>query len=128
MKAHALFKAMLLLKPWQYRLVYGQGKRVRGQNFSLIYLPNSTTGNRLGISIHGVKQAVQRNRIKRIIREFFRHNPGFIEPFSDVVFAVRPGFSLDSPQEIETAVRALLARHKVGAKTTDPDGEALKVS
>lgn len=128
MKDHALSKAMLLLKPWQYRLVYGQGKRVRGQNFSLIYLPNNTTGNRLGISIHGVRQAVQRNRIKRVIREFFRHNPRFIEPFFDVVFAVRPGFSFDNPQEIETAVRALLVRRKVGAKTTDPDGEALKVS
>ncbi|MBA3003176.1 MAG: ribonuclease P protein component [Desulfurivibrio sp.] len=128
MKAHVLSKAMLLLKPWQYRLVYSQGKRVRGQNFSLIYLPNSTTGNRLGISIHGVRQAVQRNRIKRVIREFFRHNPGFLEPFSDVVFAVRPGFALDSPQEIETAVRALLARRQVGGKTTGPDEEALKVS
>lgn len=128
MKAHVLSKAMLLLKPWQYRLVYSQGKRVRGQNFSLIYLPNSITGNRLGISIHGVRQAVQRNRIKRVIREFFRHNPGFLEPFSDVVFAVRPGFALDSPQEIETAVRALLARRQVGGKTTGPDEEALKVS
>ena len=128
MKAQALSKAMLLVKPWQYRLVYDQGKRVRGHNFSLIYLPNSTAGNRLGISVHGVKQAVQRNRIKRIIREFFRHNQNFIEPSSDVVFAVRPGFVPDSPREIEVAVRTLLARYKVGGRITGSGEEALKVS
>ena len=118
MKAQTLPKAMLLVKPWQYRLVYEQGKRVRGQNFSLIYLPNSTAGNRLGISIHGVRQAVQRNRLKRIIREFFRHNQGFMEPFSDVVFAVRPGFVPDSPREVASAVGALLARRMAGGRGT----------
>lgn len=113
MRVNALPKARLLAKSWQYRLVYDQGKRVRGQNFSLICLPNHSTGNRLGISIHGVRQAVQRNRLKRIIREFFRHNQKFIEPFSDVVFAVRPGFVPDSPGEVAAAVDALLARRKV---------------
>lgn len=113
MKALALPKTMLLVKPRQYKMVYDQGDRLRGNNFSLIHVPNNTAGNRLGISIHGVRQAVQRNRIKRIIREFFRHNQEFLTPFSDVVFAVRPGFALASPREIEVAVRALLARRKV---------------
>lgn len=128
MKAQALPKAMLLVKPWQYRMVYEQGKRVRGQNFSLIYVPNSTAGNRLGISIHGVRQAVQRNRLKRIIREFFRYNRDFIEPFSDVVFAVRPGFVPNSPQEVEAAVQALLARRKTVGKGAGSGVVAVKVS
>lgn len=127
MKAHALPKAMLLVKPWQYRLVYDQGKRVRGQNFTLIHVPNSTAGNRLGISIHGVRQAVRRNRIKRIIREFFRHNRAFIEPFSDVVFAVRSGFIPNSPREVEAAVGALLARRKDLGKETGSGAVAVKV-
>ena len=128
MKVQALPKSMLLVKPWQYKLVYDQGKRVRGQNFSLIHVPNSTAGNRLGISVHGVRQAVQRNRIKRIIREFFRHNREFIEPFSDVVFAVRPGFVPKSPQEVEAAVGALLARRKDAGERAGSDAVALKVS
>lgn len=127
MKAQALPKAMLLVKPWQYRVVYDQGKRVRGQNFTLIHVPNHTAGNRLGISIHGVRQAVQRNRIKRIIREFFRHNREFIEPFSDVVFAVRPGFIPNSPREVEAAVGALLARRKEVGKKTGSGPAAVKV-
>ena len=125
MRAQDLPKALLLVKPWQYRQVYDQGKRVRGQNFTLIYVPNRTAGNRLGISVHGVRQAVQRNRIKRIIREFFRHNKAFIEPFSDVVFAVRPGFLPDSPREVEAAVGALLARRKDGGRKTGPVEGAL---
>ncbi len=128
MKAQALPKAMLLVKPWQYKLVYGQGKRVRGQNFTLIHVPNSSAGNRLGISIHGVRQAVQRNRIKRIIREFFRHNREVIEPFSDVVFAVRSGFVPNSPREVEAAVGALLARRKDVGKGTGSGAVAVKVS
>ena len=127
MRAQALPKSILLVKPWQYRKVYDQGKRVRGRNFSLIYLPNNTTGNRLGISIHGVRQAVQRNRIKRIIREFFRHNQEFIEPFSDVVFAVRPGFVPDSPWQVEVAVRTLLDGRKVGGRYKGPGEEGLNV-
>jgi ribonuclease P protein component len=75
-----------------------------------------------------VKQAVQRNRIKRIIREFFRHNQGFIEPFSDVVFAVRAGFVPDSPREVEAAVRVALSRRKAGGRKTGPGEEALQVS
>lgn len=128
MKNQGLPKAMLLVKPWQYRLVYDQGKRMRGQNFTLIHVPNRTAGNRLGISIHGVRQAVQRNRIKRIIREFFRHNREFIEPFSDVVFAVRSGFVPNSPQEVAAAVGALLARRKDAGRGTASAAVAAKVS
>jgi ribonuclease P protein component len=128
MSDQELPKALLLVKPWQYKLVYDQGKRVRGQNFTLIHVPNRTAGNRLGISVHGVKQAVQRNRIKRIIREFFRHNKAFIEPCSDVVFAVRPGFLPDSPREVEAAVGALLAGRKNGWKRAGPGEGALNPS
>jgi len=126
MRVQALAKTRLLVKPWQYRLVYEQGKRVHGQNFSLIHVPNRAEGNRLGISVHGVKLAVQRNRIKRIIREFFRHNQGFIEPFSDVVFAVRSGFALKSPLEVAAAVGAVLARRKDGGRKADTGEEAVR--
>jgi ribonuclease P protein component len=98
--------------------VYARGKRLRGDQFSLVYLPNQLGENRLGISVHGEKSAVRRNRIKRIIREFFRQHRSFTEwgkagskrPDSglDVVFAIRRGFSLESPQAIEKALRDLL--------------------
>jgi len=105
----SLPKSGLLRKPWQYRLVYERGRRLRGRNFSLIFLVGGSPESRLGISIHGEKLAVRRNRIKRVIREFFRQNKEFIAQPSDVIFAVRAGFTPDSPLEVQQAVNGLLA-------------------
>ena len=107
-----LAKTDLLRKPGEYRKVYRQGRRLRGKNYSLIYLAGNQRTNRLGISVHGVKKAVRRNRIKRIIREFFRLQRDFISPPADIVFAVRREFSLDSPAAINKSVADLLQRQK----------------
>jgi len=108
MKPHTLPKASLLRKPWEYKKVYRTGKRVQGGNFSLIYAPSDTGENRLGVSIHGrLKGTVRRNRIKRIIKEFYRANRGNMSPAKDIIFVVRKGFALKNPAEIEMAVNSL---------------------
>ena len=84
---NGLPKAALLRKPAQFRAVYQQGKRKRGNHFSLITLANQGPFHRLGISVHGVKTAVRRNRTKRLIREFFRLNRQFLPGHKDIVFA-----------------------------------------
>jgi len=118
MKTQSLPKAYLLTKKSEYTKVYRHGKRVHGENFSLILLPNNSEHNRLGISIHGqLKGAAKRNRIKRIIREFFRLNKLFLQeksstscklPFMDIVITVRRGFCLDNPADVAGAVSRLL--------------------
>jgi ribonuclease P protein component len=123
----SLPKSSLLTKPWEYRRVYAQGQRARGDHFSLIYLVNEAGENRLGISVHGVKSAVRRNRLKRIVREFYRHHRSFIRwgragkirhgTGVDVVFAIRKDFTPDSPREVEQAVRELLERRSPAAET-----------
>ncbi|PLX46733.1 MAG: ribonuclease P protein component [Desulfobulbaceae bacterium] len=97
-------KTALLRNPAQYSVVYRQGKRLRGAHFSLIYIDNDYGFNRLGISVHGVKKAVLRNRMKRIIREFFRLHRDFLPPGKDIVFAVRKECALKNPHEISVAV------------------------
>jgi ribonuclease P protein component len=101
-------KTSLLRRPGEYQRVYKKGKRLRGNKFSLIYCENGLTGSRLGISIHGTKKAVRRNRIKRIIREFYRLNKNFISPPSDIIFAIRKDFTPNSPQEVKQAVDNLV--------------------
>jgi ribonuclease P protein component len=128
MRHFSLAKDSLLTKPKEYNLVYRQGKRIQGNHFSLIFTPNTKPVNRLGISIHGqIKGAVRRNRIKRIIREFFRTNRNFLQTRNrngstsltmDIVFTVRKGFRLNSPAEVGNAVCGLLARFD---STKSPD-------
>lgn len=111
-------KTYLLRKKSDYDNVYRHGKRVHGENFSLILAPNNSDHNRLGISIHGqLKGAAKRNRIKRVIREFFRLNKHFIQeksstscelPFMDIIITVRKGFSPENPAEMAKAVKHLL--------------------
>ena len=112
MKPLSLPKSCLLRKPWEYQRVYDSGKRIRGNNITIIFTPNDVGENRLGISIHGIKKAVRRNRIKRITREFFRLNRTFIEPASDIIFAIRDGFTPNSPAEIENLVEQMLGNRK----------------
>ena len=120
MNTLTLPKTYLLRKKSEYTNVYRNGKRVHGENFSLILAPNNSDYNRLGISIHGqLKGAAKRNRIKRIIREFFRLNRHFLQkkspksnelPFMDIVITVRKGFYLENPAAVAEAVSRLLER------------------
>ncbi|MCF8056620.1 MAG: ribonuclease P protein component [Desulfocapsa sp.] len=100
-----LLKAALLRKGREFEKVYRQGARCRGKGFSLIFCPNDLGYNRIGISIHRkLKGAVKRNRIKRVIRESFRLQRDCYPDCADIVFAVRPDFSLQSPAEITSSV------------------------
>ncbi len=101
--------------------MYRNGKRLRGNGFILIYLNGDQPGSRLGISIpRKVGNAVRRNRIKRIIREAFRLHGEVFPRSSDIVFAVRPGFSLSGMDTVYAAVAGLTKikeRNDVRSKT-----------
>ena len=119
MKHFALPKADLLRKPGQYQEIYRQGKRIRGESLTIIHRANTTGRYRLGISAHGFKKASQRNRIKRIIREYFRLNREQLaarfnrdkkNQARDLIFAVRRGFAPATPGEIADYLDILLGK------------------
>lgn len=74
----SLPKESLLTKSWQYQQVYRQGRRAgdKAGGFTLIFRDNGQDGDRLGISVGGQRSAVRRNRIKRLLREFYRLHRG----------------------------------------------------
>jgi len=111
---YKLPKTALLRKGREFDKVYRQGKRCHGKGFSLIFSPNELGFNRLGISIHRkLKGAVKRNRIKRIIRESFRLERVLYPECMDIVFAVRPDFTLTSPAGISSSIAHLLKDDKL---------------
>ena len=63
-----------LLRPSQYRALFKGGKRINSKGLTLIVKPNELQTPRLGMTIPKrlVKRAVDRNAIKRRIRESFR--------------------------------------------------------
>ena len=61
-----------------YSRVFAQADRSRDKMFTVLYRPNGTSQARLGLAISkkNCRLATGRNRIKRIVRESFRHQLG----------------------------------------------------
>lgn len=106
MKALNFPKSHRLLRPADYGKVFDDVQlRVPHRNFLILATPNTFGHARIGLvfSKKNLKLAVQRNRIKRHVRETFRHQTDL--PGLDIVILGRQGLgSLDDP-----AVRAALS-------------------
>lgn len=63
-----------LRNPAEFRLVYATGKRYEGRLFTAFVRPNGLERQRLGITASKKvsRRAVERNRLKRLLRETFR--------------------------------------------------------
>jgi len=90
----SLPKDALLAKPWQYQQVYRHGQRLWGKGLTLIYLDNDLGQDRLGVSVGGQKLAVRRNRIKRLLKEFFRLNRALPSMVANHAASSSPGVDL----------------------------------
>ncbi|MDR3569316.1 MAG: ribonuclease P protein component [Syntrophobacteraceae bacterium] len=79
------------------------GKRTKSYHFGLNFLPNGLEHHRLGLIVQKRfwPEAVWRNRIKRVIREWFRLYKGEIpRPAKDIVVIARQGAEKLSPEEL----------------------------
>lgn len=105
-----------LLTPGHFQSVFENPKRFGSSHFTILITQNSNN-NRLGLAIakKRVKLAVQRNRIKRIIRESFRLNQHEL-PNIDMVVMVKSGIdNLDNAtinKQLEKIWRKINQRHK----------------
>jgi len=68
------------------------GAKYQTGHFRLSMCPNSFPHRRLGITVgKHVGSAVKRNRVKRLIREFFRLNKGRLPASTDFVIIAKAG-------------------------------------
>jgi ribonuclease P protein component len=71
----SFMKADRILKRREFVALSKSGQRVQNDDFIACFLPARLGQSRLGITVtKKVGQAYERNRIKRIVREFFRLN------------------------------------------------------
>ena len=102
-------KKYRLLKRFEFRRVENAGKRKRLDHVVVVFAENSGDSPRLGLVVsRRVGNAVIRNRVKRIIREFFRYHRLTLSPV-DVVVIARKGANLPERdlwfRELDTAFR-----------------------
>jgi ribonuclease P protein component len=75
-----------------YLAIYQQGTRGYAKHFIVITKKNSLGIKRLGITVgKKVGNAVKRNRIKRILREFFRLNKSRLSASQDILIIAKVG-------------------------------------
>lgn len=67
-----------------------RGKRIQTDHFLISLMKNGQGFTRLGITVSKrVGNSVRRNRVKRLVREFFRQHKAFFPPGCDVVIVAR---------------------------------------
>jgi ribonuclease P protein component len=100
----------------EFERVYKQGRSVSNRHLVLYSFPNEAVERpRLGLSVsRKVGGAVERNHVKRLLREAFEGVEGNVSGGHDVVVVARPEVSELAEREglagVDEALRDLLAR------------------
>jgi ribonuclease P protein component len=97
-----------LLKPAEYQFVFEKAYKSSDKYFILLVRPTELAWARLGLVIakKRVKQAVERNRIKRLVRESFRHHQHQLAGLDCIVMVKN-----DIAQADNQALRTALIQH-----------------
>ncbi|HBO83981.1 MAG: ribonuclease P protein component [Deltaproteobacteria bacterium GWC2_42_11] len=113
MKPCSFTKKERLLKKQDFIEAVSKGRRFRTKNFTIFIKQNDRGIKRLGLSVsRKVGTAVKRNRIKRLIREFFRQNKEMFPASSDISISVRYGYSPAGLSEPARELAEFLTRLK----------------
>ena len=106
-----------LLTPGHFQSVFSKPLRFGSSHITILISKNPDEHKRLGLAIakKRVKLAVQRNRIKRQIRESFRLHQHDL-PYIDMVVMVKSGTdkleNTEIRKQLEKIWRKIIQRHK----------------
>ena len=132
---YGLPKSARLLRTGEYRKVYAEGRR---RNLGILVAFSRMTGDqpsRVGMAVsRAFGGAVERNRLKRRLREAFRRHRAELGPGWDIVFHPRTQAKEAKYSDIEAVVRgffemlrkessASVAQHPRGSGAQHPRGK-----
>ena len=102
-------RALRLRKPGEFRRVYANGRRLSNEFFTINVEANALEQPRLGMSVavRTLGSAVARNRVRRLIRESFRHHQAGMQPPVDVIVGVRTAARAAPVQELRASLERL---------------------
>lgn len=110
MGQYSFTRAERILKSKDFALIRKEGKRVASKNFVIFLKVNSLGIRRLGLAVSTkVGGAVQRNRIKRLLRECFRLNKEILPPSMDIFISVKQGFSPLGYKDVEAEIKSVIS-------------------
>nr|WP_279626417.1 ribonuclease P protein component [Gilliamella mensalis] len=93
-----------MLTPLDFNHVFQESTRAGSPFLTLVARKNNSNHMRLGFAIakKQVKRAHERNRIKRLAKEYFRHRQHQLPNIDFILMAKQPVIGLDNQQIVET--------------------------
>lgn len=109
-------KSERIRKRGDFLTIQHEGRRLSSPHFTLLLYPRESGLNRLGITAsRRVGGAVKRNRIKRLLREYFRRNKSSFCGPCDILIIVKKMSQKLTFQEVQEEIDKIL-RYKVDAR------------
>lgn len=110
-----------LKKSWEFQRAYTKGRKYWDNYFVIYVCRTQLLQTRLGITVSKkVGKSVQRNRMKRLIREAFRELQPRLLPQNDIVVVGRKAACKLSAQHVEVSLKKLFNRARI-LRTEDSD-------
>ncbi len=107
-----------------FRRVYRRGRRINGKILKIYFNNNRSKTTRFGYSISKkVGKAVQRNLLKRRLREICRNNISTFKPGLDIIIVARKNAANSSYSDLEKEVLKL---GRVGKILTGRESSGIK--